>query len=97
YLIDTKQTNFQVTNVLSKLVVLELDRMENLEELFNGPISLDSLKNLEKLSIKDCKHLRSLFKFKLNLCNLKTVELQSCPTIDFKKSRGTRDIENISL
>ncbi|KAK2386595.1 putative disease resistance protein [Trifolium repens] len=81
YLIDTKHTNFQLENVLSNLVVLELDRMENLEKLFNGPISLDLLENLERLSIKDCKKLRSLFNCKLNLCNLKTIKVQNCPML----------------
>ncbi|GAU50431.1 hypothetical protein TSUD_350630 [Trifolium subterraneum] len=51
-LIDTNGS--QVPDVLSNLVVLELEIMENLEELFNGPLSFESLNNLEKLSIKDC-------------------------------------------
>ncbi|MCI06806.1 CC-NBS-LRR resistance protein, partial [Trifolium medium] len=79
-LIDTIG-NSQVPSVLSKLVVLKLNRMENLKELFKGTLSLDSMKNLEKLSINDCKHLQSLFKCKLNLCNLKTIKLQSCPML----------------
>ncbi|GAU44946.1 hypothetical protein TSUD_351610 [Trifolium subterraneum] len=78
-LIDT--IGSQVPNVLSKLVVLELEEMENLEELFIGPLSFESLNNLENLSIKDCKHLRSLFKGKLNLCNLKTITLKNCPML----------------
>ncbi|RHN66506.1 putative P-loop containing nucleoside triphosphate hydrolase, leucine-rich repeat domain, L [Medicago truncatula] len=81
YLVDTKDIVFQGPNVVSKLVVLKLDRMENLEELFNGPVSFDFLKNLQKISIKDCKHLQSLFKFEQNLCNLKTIELQNCPML----------------
>jgi hypothetical protein len=75
-LIDTDGSH--VPTVLSKLVVLKLNRMENLEELFKGTLSIDSLKNLEKLSIKDCKHLQSFFKCKLSLCNLKTIKLQGC-------------------
>jgi hypothetical protein len=55
--------------------------MENLEELFNGTLSFESLNNLENLSIKECKHLRSLFKCKLNLCNLKTITLRNCPML----------------
>ncbi|XP_045791683.1 uncharacterized protein LOC123886409 [Trifolium pratense] len=78
-LVDT--IGSQVPNVLSKLVVLQLHGMENLEELFNGPLSFESLNNLEKLSIKDCIHLRSLFKGKLNLCNLKTITLENCPML----------------
>jgi hypothetical protein len=39
-LVDTKQTGSdQVPNVFSKLVVLDLDEMNNLEELCNGSIS----------------------------------------------------------
>ncbi|GAU46540.1 hypothetical protein TSUD_350750 [Trifolium subterraneum] len=79
-LIDTNGS--QVPDVLSNLVVLELERMENLEELFNGPLSFESLNNLEELSIKDCKQLQSLFKGKL-LCNLKSITIQSCPLLVF--------------
>ncbi|PNY07574.1 CC-NBS-LRR resistance protein [Trifolium pratense] len=78
-LVDT--IGSQVPTVLSKMVVLELNRMENLKELFKGTLSLDSMKNLEELSINDCKHLQSLFKCKLNLCNLKTIKLQRCPML----------------
>ncbi|GAU18674.1 hypothetical protein TSUD_125070 [Trifolium subterraneum] len=78
-LIDT--IGSQVPTVLSKLVVLKLNRMENLKELFKGTLSLDSMKNLEKLSINDCKQLQSIFKCKLNLCNLKTIKLESCPML----------------
>ncbi|AES70776.1 NB-ARC domain disease resistance protein [Medicago truncatula] len=80
-LIDTKHTESQVSKVFSKLVVLKLKGMDNLEELFNGPLSFDSLNSLEKLSISDCKHLKSLFKCKLNLFNLKSVSLKGCPML----------------
>jgi hypothetical protein len=78
-LIDTN--GYPVPNVLSKLAVLKLYNMENLEELFNGSISFDSLKNLENLYINECKNIRRLFSCKLNLCNLKTVTLQKCPML----------------
>jgi len=81
FLIDTKHTESQVSKVFSKLVVLHLYKLENLEELCNGPLSVDSLNNLEKLSIKDCKNLKSLFKCKLNLFNLKSVSLKGCPML----------------
>ncbi|KAK2406712.1 putative disease resistance protein [Trifolium repens] len=81
-LIDTTGCS-QAPNVLSKLVALELKKMGNLEELFNGTLSFESLNNLEKLSIIDCKHLPSLFKGKLNLCNLKSITIQSCPLLVF--------------
>ena len=77
----SKKKKKKVPNVLSKLVVLELERMEDLEELLSGPISLDSLENLEVLSIKHCERLRILFKCKLNLCNLKTIILLNCPML----------------
>ncbi|XP_024634918.1 uncharacterized protein [Medicago truncatula] len=80
-LIDTKHIASQVPNVFSMLVVLDLWRLENLKELFNGPLSFDSLNSLEKLSIKDCKHLQSLFKCNLNLFNLKSVSLEKCPML----------------
>ncbi|XP_058721870.1 uncharacterized protein LOC131593401 isoform X2 [Vicia villosa] len=77
-LIDTNGSQF--LNVLSNLVMLELDEMENLEVLFHGSLSFDySLKNLEKVSIKECKKLQILFNCKLNLCNLKTLSLSDCP------------------
>ena len=58
-LIDTKHIESQVSKVFSKLVVLDLNELENLEKLFNGPLSFDSLNNLEKLSIYNCKHLKA--------------------------------------
>ncbi|CAJ2640479.1 unnamed protein product [Trifolium pratense] len=81
FLVDTKHTGSQVPNVFSKLVVLKLNEMENLEELCNGPISFDSMNNLEKLTIRLCGNLRSLFKGNLNLCNLKTVKIERCSTL----------------
>jgi len=77
-LVDNKHINSQAPNVFSKLVTLKLKSMVTLEELCNGPISFDSMNNLEKLSIMDCGNLRSLFKCGLNLSNLKTVKLQTC-------------------
>ena len=81
FLIHTKLTGSQVPKVFSKLVVLDLYELENLEELCNGPLPFDSLKSLEKLSINDCTHLRSLFKCNPNLCNLKSVSLERCPML----------------
>ncbi|XP_045791682.1 uncharacterized protein LOC123886408 [Trifolium pratense] len=78
-LIDT--IGSQVPNVLCMLVVLELKEMKNMEELSNGPLSFESLNNLENLSIMDCEQLQSLFKGKLNLCNLKAITLENCPML----------------
>jgi len=71
----------QVPIVFSKLVVLEPEDMDDLKELFNGPIPFDSLNNLKEVSIDNCKNLRSLFKCKINLCNLKIITLQNCPML----------------
>nr|XP_027190580.1 uncharacterized protein LOC101504174 isoform X2 [Cicer arietinum] len=76
-----KTIGSQVPNVLSKLVVLRLDMMENLEELFNGSLSFDSLKNLERLSMMECKKFQRFFNCKLNLSNLKTLILEQCPML----------------
>ncbi|XP_058762499.1 uncharacterized protein LOC131635882 isoform X2 [Vicia villosa] len=78
-LVDTN--GYQFPEVLPNLVVLDLDNMENLEVLFHGSLSFDSLKNLEKVSIKKCKKLRILFNCNLNLCNLKTLSLSDCPLL----------------
>ncbi|KAI5408634.1 hypothetical protein KIW84_054466 [Lathyrus oleraceus] len=80
-LIGTKHTSSQISHVFSKLVKLRLKKMENLEELCNGPLSFDTFKSLEDLSIKNCKHLRSLFKCNLSLRNLKKVSLKRCPML----------------
>ncbi|WJX31211.1 Serine/threonine-protein kinase wnk4 [Trifolium repens] len=77
-LVDTEHISSQVPNVFSKLVVLELNQMNNLEEFCNGPISLDSMDSLEELTIMYCGNLRSLFKGNVNLCNLKTVKIERC-------------------
>ena len=85
-LVDTKS---QVPTVFSKLAVLDLWNLENLEELCNGPLSFDSLHSLEKLSISDCKHLKSLFKCNLNLFNLKSVSLEGCPMLIYLFQQST--------
>jgi hypothetical protein len=77
-LVDTEHISSQVPNVFSKLVVLELNQMNNLEEFCNGPISLDSMDSLEELTIMYCGNLRSLFKGNVHLCNLKTVKIERC-------------------
>ncbi|XP_039687271.1 disease resistance protein UNI isoform X3 [Medicago truncatula] len=80
-LIDTKHIGSQLPNVFSLLVVLHLCEIQNLKVLCNGPLSSDSLKSLEELSIQSCKSLQSLFTCKLNLCNLKTITLEACPML----------------
>ncbi|XP_058764086.1 uncharacterized protein LOC131637512 isoform X2 [Vicia villosa] len=80
FLINTKHPHSQVSNVFSKLVVLRLTEMENLKELCNGALSVDSFKSLESLSIEDCKQLQSLSGI-ANQCNLKSVSLTRCPML----------------
>ncbi|XP_058762636.1 uncharacterized protein LOC131636013 isoform X3 [Vicia villosa] len=80
FLINTKHPHSQVSNVFSKLVVLRLTEMENLKELCNGSLSVDSFKSLESLSIDNCKQLGSLSGI-ANQCNLRSVSLMSCPML----------------
>ena len=96
-LIDTKHTESQASKVFSKLVVLHLYKLENLEELCNGPLSFDSLNSLEKLSISDCKHLKSLFKCNINLFNLKSVSLEGCPMLTYLFQQSTAAVSLLSL
>jgi hypothetical protein len=81
-LVDTEHIGSQVPNVFSKLVVLELISMNNLEELCNGPISFDSMNSLEELTVKFCRNLRCLFKGNVNLCNLKTLKIIDCEQLE---------------
>ncbi|XP_058755884.1 uncharacterized protein LOC131629101 isoform X2 [Vicia villosa] len=101
FLIDNKHTGSQVTDVFSKLVKLELCEMEKLEELCNGPIFLDFMANLEKISIDHCENLRSLFKCSLNLCSLKTVKLKSCSALvsvfELSTSQSLPLLENLKI
>ena len=101
-LIDTKHIDSQVPNdVFSKLVVLELQKLEKLEELCNGSISLDSLNYLEELDIWACEHLRSLFKCSLNLCNLKNLTISVCSTLisvfDLTTSQSLLKLETLII
>jgi hypothetical protein len=102
YLIDIKPCiGYQVPNVFAMLVVLELEEMENLKELCNGPISSDSLNNLEELNIKSCENLRSLFKGNINLCHLKTLKIVACSTLvyvfDLSTSQSLLLLESLEI
>ncbi|XP_024633856.2 probable disease resistance protein At4g27220 [Medicago truncatula] len=100
-LVDTKHNNSEVPSVFSKLVVLKLKEMKNLEELCNGPIFSDSMNNLEELTIQKCGILRSLFKCSINFCNLKNVTIYSCPMLvsvfDLSTSRGLPLLEKLRI
>jgi hypothetical protein len=91
YLIYIEHIDSQVpsVHVFSKLAELYLEGMENLKELCNGPISFDSMNNLEELTIKCCQNLQRLFKSSLNLFNLKNVTLKSCPMLVYAFNLST--------
>ncbi|XP_027337501.1 disease resistance protein At4g27190-like [Abrus precatorius] len=81
-LIDTTRIDSHRRSFFSKLIELRLRAMDNFEELCNGPFPFDFLNNLQGLVISDCINLRSiLFKSKLNLCYLKTIDLYKCPKL----------------
>ncbi|XP_027337500.1 uncharacterized protein LOC113851227 [Abrus precatorius] len=81
-LVDTTHIDSHRHSFFSKLIELKLHRMENFEELCNGPFPFDFLNNLQRLDIWDCINMRSIvFKSKLNLCYLKTIELYKCPKL----------------
>ncbi|KAK2440668.1 putative disease resistance protein [Trifolium repens] len=100
-LVGTEHIGSQVPNVFSKLVVLKLSSNYHLKELFNGPISSDSLNNLEELYITWCDDFRSLFKYSLKLCNLKTVTLVYCPKLvsvfDLSTSQSLPLLESLEI
>jgi hypothetical protein len=74
-LIDT--TGFQAPNVLSNLVVLELQEMENLGNLFKGKLNLY---NLKSITIKSCPLLVFLFEVSISqsLVLLETLQVSNC-------------------
>ncbi|KAK7358836.1 hypothetical protein VNO77_00776 [Canavalia gladiata] len=81
-LVNTKHSDCGVPNVFSKLVSLNLEDMDNLEDLCIGPLPLEFLKSLERLNLGVCVTLQGmLFKGKLNLCNLKIMQVGGCPIL----------------
>ncbi|TKY68615.1 disease resistance protein [Spatholobus suberectus] len=81
-LVDTKHIDSRVQNVFSKLIELRLEEMENLKELYSGPLPFELMKSLETLYVRNCIHLGGiLFKSKLTLCNLKSMSLNNCPML----------------
>ncbi|XP_019465447.1 PREDICTED: uncharacterized protein LOC109363647 [Lupinus angustifolius] len=73
-------TQSHVVSAFSKLVELKLSCMDNLKQLCSGEDHpSDFLKSLNRLSIEHCVHLQGiLFKSKVNLCNLKSINLFHC-------------------
>ncbi|KAK7358840.1 hypothetical protein VNO77_00780 [Canavalia gladiata] len=81
-LVNTKHSDCGVPNVFSKLVSLNLEDMDNLEDLCIGSLPLEFLKSLERLNLGVCVTLQGmLFKGKLNLCNLKIMQVGGCPIL----------------
>ncbi|KAK7358839.1 hypothetical protein VNO77_00779 [Canavalia gladiata] len=81
-LMNTMHSDCGVPNAFSKLVELNLEDMDNLEDLFVGPLPLEFLKSLERLYFKKCEKLQGMFfKWKFNLCNLKIMEVDDCPML----------------
>ncbi|CAL0307533.1 unnamed protein product [Lupinus luteus] len=81
-LIDNANHLSQYGPVFSELVRLRITGMEHLETLCNGPPPLGVFDKLERMFIMDCGRLySSLFVGKLNLCNLKALELRNCPLL----------------
>ncbi|KAI9103680.1 hypothetical protein K1719_023303 [Acacia pycnantha] len=67
--------------LFSKLVKLELHEMD-VRELCCGPYPVNFLKQLEKLELFCCDNLKSsLFDGKLELCNLKSIDLFRCSMV----------------
>jgi len=101
FLIDAGYNFFHIPSVFSKLVVLHLEEMENLEALCNGRISFISMNNLEELYIKGCQNLRSLFDCSLELRNLKSITLESCSKLvsvfDMSNSQSLPLLESLKI
>ncbi|XP_045821577.1 probable disease resistance protein At4g27220 [Trifolium pratense] len=78
---DTEYPDFQFPIVFPKLVVLKLDRTENLEELFNGHISLCNLKTIK---LQNCPMLVSLFQLFTyqSLVSLEELQIANCKGLE---------------
>ncbi|CAL0328277.1 unnamed protein product [Lupinus luteus] len=75
----TKHDKSQVVSSFSRLVELKLKSMDNLTQLCSGDHPYDFFKSLNRLSIEHCAHFQGiLFKSKVNLCNLKSVNIFHC-------------------
>ncbi|KAF7833581.1 putative disease resistance protein [Senna tora] len=79
--IDTSSYSFQVDAVYPKLVKLVLENMENLSEVIRGPSLVYFFENLEELHLTHCIQLHSIFSKECNLCSLKVLKLEHCPTL----------------
>ena len=81
-LIDTNNFQRQVGNLFSKLSILRIRRMKHLVALCHGLPYPGFYEKLEKLCLCECNQLHGvLFDGKLNLCNLKVLELRDCPKL----------------
>jgi hypothetical protein len=94
-LIDTTGCS-QAPNVLSNLVVLELQEMENLGNLFKGKLNLY---NLKSITIKSCPLLVFLFEVSTsqNLVLLETLKISNCEGLKTIIADERREGNNKSL
>ncbi|KAK7260584.1 hypothetical protein RIF29_26753 [Crotalaria pallida] len=81
-LVNTKHIESHAISFFPRLVELKLVDMDNLKELCSGDVPSDYLESLKMLYIEHCAHLQGvLFKIKVNLCNLKSMNLFDCREI----------------
>ncbi|KAK7260586.1 hypothetical protein RIF29_26755 [Crotalaria pallida] len=78
-LVNSEHIESSEVTFFSRLAELKLANMDNFKELCCGVIPFDFLKSLERLCIEQCGHLQGiLFKNKVKLCNLKSINLFDC-------------------
>ncbi|KAI4308493.1 hypothetical protein L6164_031563 [Bauhinia variegata] len=78
-LIDASNVSSQDAGMLTALIELQVSSMDNLKEVCRGTPPSGFLEKLEKLHVDSCNQLHSiLFVGRLNLRNLKAVEVRHC-------------------
>ncbi|CAJ2663204.1 unnamed protein product [Trifolium pratense] len=81
--------------ILSNLVVLELENMENLEQLFNGKLNLC---NLKRITIENCPMLISILSFlsAQDLPTLEAIRIRKCDGLQYVFGQS-QHVELVSL
>ncbi|XP_045788433.1 uncharacterized protein LOC123883607 isoform X6 [Trifolium pratense] len=81
--------------ILSNLVVLELENMENLEQLFNGKLNLC---NLKRITLKNCPMLISILPFlsAKDLPALEAIRIRKCDGLQYVFGQS-QHVELVSL
>ncbi|CAJ2663173.1 unnamed protein product [Trifolium pratense] len=81
--------------ILSNLVVLELENMENLEQLFNGKANLC---NLKRITLKNCPMLISILPFlsAKDLPALEAIRIRKCDGLQYVFGQS-QHVELVSL